>query len=1305
MYESNEEKDQRQASQRMMFVLRQIARWSLRLVLCALLLMTLLLLGVRVSFTLLPLFHERVVIYLNEQLDTSFSARVLTSEWHGITPAISVRGLSLKGHEADREAILIDRMDLELNVTASILNLTPIISNLEVNAVDVLLSGDAEGNWSLYGIRQQERHSSGKEFDLQKNLEWLSKQEYIDISNVRVEFLPHGQKPAVFNTRYLSLTEDAGFKQLFWGMELGGGQVELMATGQGTRRWNMNWSGQIMASDVNLFPACELLKGCDRFLSGGQLNGSSEWRFQTGNWELDTSLDISDIRYSLASGESAPAAIHSSIYLFGYSQGNQITDWQATLADTRLTSGSASLLLPEVSGQGNYQGELVIDLQLPVLDLTSMKLLADSSGLVPGGAAELVDTLNPTGTLRDIEFLYYPHRDPLADGSIVTSAYLDNVSVDAWEGAPSGGNVSGFLQMNTLSGYFDLDTSDFQLGFPELFKETWFFDSASARLEWDVVDDIYRLKSDTLAMQGDEGLLNGKMVLDVPFGSRSDQPLFLSVDVDVREGNARHAKKYIPVGVLDKDLNEWLEASIHDARINEGRFSIAGPLDDDAKGELLWSLLLNVEDGTFEYDPDWPLLTDLKAKVFVNNDEVQVEAEQVRTYDTLMTNARAALKLDDEMILHLQGQIQGTGQDVIRILSETPLDEVLEGEARNWSMTGKVAGDLTLEIPVEHVDDTYARVSAETENATFRTASPDILLTELQGEILFDSVTGLSSPSLTGRFLGDSFNATIASDLSRGEWQNLHFDWNGHTSVYNLHRWLELDFLSLMEGSTDYQGKLIIPFYAGRVAELLVSSSLRGVAIDLPAPIGISTDEENPLYLHLNAHSDHNDLMVQLQKVGRTQILFDQDFGMKSAVVALGDEGSLPQQEPDLIRVSGSIQKLDLEPWVNQLGGQPPAESELDLLNQIEIKDVQIEKLVYQESHLEDLKLSLVTGPHYKEVTINSEPVDGQLLIPNRPSLPYSLAMNRVHLPDLFGDDDDESDDDDDPLNNFNPKEIPSAIIRIESLKMGDQDYGHLSFIVQPVPEGKRISDIKASMGGMDYEGSMDWLYRNHQHETHYQGRLRGSRIDAFQEAIGVTPMVSAKDSRIDASLNWQGSPLGVDMASLEGDVRLRLRNGSLKSLEGGAGALRVFGLFNMEALLRRLRLDFSDLYASGISFDELRGALHFDKGFITFDEALSITGPSSNFKLDGMISTTDEVMDLSLVVTLPFSANLPILSVLLGTAPQVAGIFYIADKLVGRQVDQLASIRYRINGSFDDPSVTLDQLFSSKTKKPEVKK
>lgn len=53
-----------------------------------------------------------------------------------------------------------------------------------------------------------------------------------------------------------------------------------------------------------------------------------------------------------------------------------------------------------------------------------------------------------------------------------------------------------------------------------------------------------------------------------------------------------------------------------------------------------------------------------------------------------------------------------------------------------------------------------------------------------------------------------------------------------------------------------------------------------------------------------------------------------------------------------------------------------------------------------------------------------------------------------------------------------------------------------------------------------------------------------------------------------------------------------RLRKGQFVELEGGTQALRVFGLLNFNSIGRRLRLDFSDLFGKGYSYDRLTGSL-----------------------------------------------------------------------------------------------------------------
>ena len=1294
----------------MLSLLKPVLRWSLKLALAGLLLLALLVLGVRVSFSLLPLFHERVVSYLNDQLDTDFVIDVLEPEWDGINPTLTIRGLRLQGREAGRPAFLVKRLDVELNTVATLLNSTPIVDHLEANAISVVLEGDAGKHWSLFGIRQrEEEREPSRSFDLQTTMHWLSMQGYVDLTNIKLELLPYGQAPVVFDTHYLSLSEKSGQKQLEWLLKTGEGSVEFTAYGNGTNRWNSDWSGALAVKDADLSGLCLLTDDCSQYGLDARLDADTQWRFQTGHWQVDGDLALTDLFYD-TDGElsTVPASFSTELKAMGYSQGQVVSDWSTELNNTRLAQGENQVLIKNAEVRGHHQGETTINLAVKTLDLVPVKHLALESGLLPESAADLVSTLDPSGTLRDITIRYLPDRDPLADGSIVTKARLDNVAVGAWEGAPSAGNVSGWLHMNTLSGYFDLETKDFKLGFPELFHDEWTFYSAKARLYWDVVDDIYRLKSDDISVAGDEGWLNGKMLLDIPFGRKANEPNYLDIDIGIADGDARFAKKYLPVHILDKDLSEWLETAIVGATIHQGGFSMEGPLGSDAEEPLLWNLFFDVEEGEFVYDPDWPAVTDLKGRIFVDDDEVQIEAERVKTFDTTLEQAKVSLDLNDKlMTLHLDSKVQGPGKDIIRLLTETPLAEYADDIARGWAMDGDFSGHFNLALPIEDVEKVSVQIGLETSNGYFATKSPDVELDQIRGAFSYDLQNGLQADQIEARFLGNKVSGSIASTIDYRGNETMQLNWQGKVATDSLQSWLELDFLSLLEGATDYTGSLLLQNSGDLQAQLSIQSDLEGLEIELPAPLGIAAQDKNPMDIRLNVFRDRNELFARLGDVGQARFLFDPEFDFKAAAVHLGESGALPAMEQDKILISGSIPELDIGPWFDIFDGQPPGEDELNLLSQVEMNDVKIDKLIYDDYSWSDLMLRVRLGANYTEVTINSEPVDGKLLIPSRSSLPFTLDMNRLHLPELPEQEEKEDQDEsrEDWLANINPRDLPSAIVKIDSLKIGRRNLGDLSFIMQPIPDGKRVSDIKSGIEGMSFTGTLDWLTINDQHQTRYQGALRGRHVDKLQQSLGLPVMVEARDTRIETSLEWQGSPLGVNMSTLNGSLKLRHKDGVLKQLDGGAGgALKLFGIFNTEALLRRIRLDFSDLYSSGVSFDTVKGQLDFDNGIITFEDPLTVEGPSSNFKLDGLINTRDEVMDLSLVVTLPVTSNLPILSVLFGTAPQVAGIIYLADKLVGRQVDQLASIRYRITGSFDEPSVTLNQLFSGDAARPASK-
>jgi uncharacterized protein YhdP len=141
---------------------------------------------------------------------------------------------------------------------------------------------------------------------------------------------------------------------------------------------------------------------------------------------------------------------------------------------------------------------------------------------------------------------------------------------------------------------------------------------------------------------------------------------------------------------------------------------------------------------------------------------------------------------------------------------------------------------------------------------------------------------------------------------------------------------------------------------------------------------------------------------------------------------------------------------------------------------------------------------------------------------------------------------------------------------------------------------------------------------------------------------------------------------------------------GRFPKTDSKASALRVLGVFNVATVSRRLRLDFSDLYKKGLSFEEISGDFTLN-GAQVGTTNLQIKSPSAEFRLRGEMDMANQQLDHYMEVTLPVSSNLYV-GCLAGPAA-CAGIF-VVDRLWGDRLEKMTSMGYQVSGSWDDPKV-----------------
>jgi uncharacterized protein YhdP len=129
-----------------------------------------------------------------------------------------------------------------------------------------------------------------------------------------------------------------------------------------------------------------------------------------------------------------------------------------------------------------------------------------------------------------------------------------------------------------------------------------------------------------------------------------------------------------------------------------------------------------------------------------------------------------------------------------------------------------------------------------------------------------------------------------------------------------------------------------------------------------------------------------------------------------------------------------------------------------------------------------------------------------------------------------------------------------------------------------------------------------------------------------------------------------------------------------------------MFGLMSIVALPRRLGLDFRDVFDKGFGFDEIKGTFRIDDGdAYTCD--LSLEGPAADIGIVGRAGLADRDYDQTALVSANVGNTLPVVGAVVA-GPQVAAALLIFSQIFKKPLQEVGQIYYRIDGSFDDPSV-----------------
>lgn len=416
---------------------------------------------------------------------------------------------------------------------------------------------------------------------------------------------------------------------------------------------------------------------------------------------------------------------------------------------------------------------------------------------------------------------------------------------------------------------------------------------------------------------------------------------------------------------------------------------------------------------------------------------------------------------------------------------------------------------------------------------------------------------------------------------------------------------------------------------------------------------------------------------VQAQ-VEPDQLLLPEPFAGGGQVRVFGDGTGINFELADQVkltwadgRLNGRLDQADLAAWVAVIGGGSEASGnsiELDL----QISDTQLGDVKFGATQLNfQDRLVRIDGPNFQT----------QIELSDQINVNVDRLVGRT--PEAILEADIEPDPD-----SFQPAPVglPPMVISAANIQIDDQRIDRVAARVLDSPAGLKLEPLSLSVGGTQIEAAVLWS--NEVAKSSLQSRIRFDDLGGLMNGFGLGQPLETRSGQLDLDLSWPGYPWAPRFKAASGDIRLAAGQGRLLDSPSSTDALRLLGIFNIQSLTRRLRLDFSDLLQAGLAFDSLEGVARIRQGRVSLIEPLALRGPGGNFYLSGSNDLKTGQLDHRLKVQVPLSAQLPAAALFAGVPAIAAGIVLLLEQAAGESLSRIGETNYQVGGTFDEPII-----------------
>ena len=841
-------------------------------------------------------------------------------------------------------------------------------------------------------------------------------------------------------------------------------------------------------------------------------------------------------------------------------------------------------------------------------------------------------------------------------------------------------------------------------------------------------------------------------------------PGVLDLQGSLSRAEASAVPRYMPQA-LPADVRTYLQQALLGGTASQVKYRVKGdlakfPFSDARQGEFHVSA--QVQNATYAYAPavvlprdsrPWPVLSQIQAEFSMDQDVLRVAAARGTVAGLQFSRADARITdLYGKPRVEVSTEARGPASAGLALVNASPVGQWTDDFLARATVSGAADYRLRLSLPLDALERSTVQgaVVLGGNDVFLMPAIPRV--SRARGTLNFTE-TGFSLSGMQGRALGGDFKAdgglqfaSLASNpaslpaakegpqgsVVRGSALPATavaptvLRLQGVATAEGLRQARELGAVAQLgefaSGSTPYTATVGL---RGNAPEILVNSSLVGMAIQLPAPLAKTA--ETPMPLRFETAVVRGSLLpgMRLQdllqlEVGRLlQASYVRDISgaqarvlRGSVAVGLGGDEAAPTPM-DAVAANINLGQVDGDAWQAVLArmgwgnsGSGTAtgtagNTPWDLAYVPQQVALRVRELTVSGNKVANLLVGASREGMLWRANVDAPEVSGYLEY--RQS--GSSAPGRLHarLARLVLAQSAASNVED--LLDQQPSAIPALDVVVDDFELRGKKLGKLE--VQAVNQAAqsanqrewRLNRLNLSTPEATLTATGNWVAVNQQASSSATAArsLRDRRRTVLNFKLDIsdagqlltrfgTPGVVAKGKgRAEGQISWMGSPTTPDYPSMGGGFNINVETGQF--LKADPGIAKLLGVLSLQSLPRRLTLDFRDVFSDGFAFDFFRGDVTIEQG-IARTNNLQMKGVNAAVLMEGSADIARETQNVKVVVIPEINAGSASL-IASAINPLMGLTSFLAQVILRRPLIDANTQEFLVDGTWADPRVT----------------